>query len=73
MVVSVFGWLLLQNTNNEWKKMYFRDSQDKIQITNGKKVIFPNEWKKINNEWKKIYALFNYSECILITNNTYIL
>jgi hypothetical protein len=21
-----------------------------IQITNGKKVIFPNEWKKINNE-----------------------
>jgi hypothetical protein len=46
MVVSVLGWLLLQNTNNEWKKMYFRDSRDKIQITNGKKVIFPYEWKK---------------------------
>jgi hypothetical protein len=46
LVVSVFGWLLVCLDG-----CYF-----KIQITNGKKVIFPNEWKKINNEWKKIYA-----------------
>jgi hypothetical protein len=38
--------------------MYFRDSRNKIQITTGKKVIFPNDWKKINNDWKEIYALY---------------
>jgi hypothetical protein len=29
-----------------WKKI----------ITDGKKVIFPNGWKKINNGWKKMGA-----------------
>jgi hypothetical protein len=26
-------------------------------LTTGKKVIFANDWKKINNDWKKMGAI----------------
>jgi hypothetical protein len=34
-----------------------------LQITDGKKVIFPNGWKKINNGWKKMGAFNNSNIC----------
>jgi hypothetical protein len=45
--VGVFGWLL-GCLDGCWAT-----TRDKIQIRDGKKVIFPKGWKKINKGWKK--------------------
>jgi hypothetical protein len=49
--VGVFGWLLvcLDGCLGEcWCVGALGNTNNEL-----KKVIFPNEWKKINNEWKK--------------------
>jgi hypothetical protein len=43
-----------------WLDGCWATTRDKIQIRDGKKVIFPKGWKKINKGWKKIYAFFFY-------------
>jgi general stress protein CsbA len=79
MVVGVVGWMetlfinIVHVHSLTIRKVYLRDSRKKNTNNEWKKVIFPNEWKKINNEWKKnnkwkkIYALFYC--CLLLINS----